>query len=82
MEAFKDDQVRSLMDKYTAICKNLSEKYSCDFIDLQAMLDDYFKFRHPTSLSSDRVHPNPIGATLIAREFLKHCGFDSEHISK
>ena len=79
MEAFKDDQIRSLMDKYTDVCKRLSEKYSCYFIDLQAMFDNYFKFKHPTFLSSDRVHPNQIGATLIAREFLKHCEFDSEH---
>ena len=82
MEAFKDDQIRSLMDKYTDVCKKLSEKYGCEFISLQETLDNYFKFRHPTSLSSDRVHPNQIGATLIAREFLKRCGFEYDHISK
>ena len=80
MEPFKDDQIRSLMDKYTEVCKNLSEKYGCEFINLQEMLDAFFKFRHPTAIAGDRVHPNPIGATLIAREFLKHCGFDPEHI--
>ena len=80
MEPFKDDQIRSLMDKYTEVCKNLSEKYGCEFINLQEMLDAFFKFRHPTAIAGDRVHPNLIGATLIAREFLKHCGFDPEHI--
>ena len=24
----------------------------------------------------DRIHPNQVGATLMAREFLKHCDFD------
>ena len=80
MEAFKDDQIRSLMDKYTEICRSLAEKYGCEFISLQEMFDEYFKFRHPTSIASDRVHPNSVGATLIAREFLKRCGFDFAHI--
>ena len=80
MEPFKDDQVRSLMDKYTEVSKKLAEKYGCEFINLQEMFDDFFKFRHPTAIAGDRVHPNQIGATLIAREFLKRCGFDPEHI--
>ena len=80
MEPFKDDQIRSLMDKYTEVCKNLSEKYGCEFINLQELFDNYCKFRHPTFLARDGIHPNPIGATLIAYEFLKHCDFDPHHI--
>ena len=32
--------------------------------------------RHSSYVAWDRVHPNQIGATLMAREFLKKCDFD------
>lgn len=80
MEPLRNDPMRKRMDEYDEICKRLAEKYGCVFIDLQKMFDDYFKFRHSSSISHDRAHPNQIGATLIAREFLKHCGFDHGHI--
>jgi hypothetical protein len=43
------------------------------------MFDRYFAHQHSCYIAWDRVHPNQIGATLIAREFLKHCGFDYNH---
>ena len=27
----------------------------------------------------DRIHPNQIGATLMAKEFLKYCDFNYNH---
>ena len=79
MEPNKDDWMRARMDEYSAICRKLAEKYACIFIDTQAMFDRYFKHQHSAYIAWDRVHPNQIGATLIAREFLKHCGFDYNH---
>lgn len=76
MEPFKDDPMRKRMQEYSQICKNISEKYGCRFIDIQNMFDDYFKVRHSTSVAWDRVHPNQVGAVLIAREFLRCCDFD------
>ncbi len=76
MEPNKNDPMRKRMDEYGAVCKELAEKYAAEFIDLQAMFDEYFQHRHSSFIAWDRIHPNPAGATLIAREFLKHCGFE------
>lgn len=79
MEPLKADPMRARMDEYGAICRRLADKYGCIFIDLQAMFDNYFKYQHSAFIAWDRIHPNEIGATIIAREFLKHCGFDYNH---
>ena len=79
MEPNPADTMRARMDEYGAVCQSLAEKHGCIFIDTQAMFDNYFKHQHSTFIAWDRVHPNQIGAMLIAREFLKHCGFDYNH---
>lgn len=80
MEPNKEDPMRYRMDEYGAICKRLAEKYDCVLIDLQTMFDEYFKYRHSSYIAWDRIHPNLIGATMIAKEFLKYCEFDYEHL--
>lgn len=80
MEPNSNDVMRARMDEYGRICRELAEKYGCIFIDLQEMFNKYFKHRHSSFIAWDRVHPNQIGATIIAREFLKHCDFDYNHI--
>ena len=79
MEPNKSDTMRARMDEYGAIVKRLAEKYGCELVDLQAMFDRYFRHRHSTYIAWDRIHPNQMGATLIAREFLRHCDFDFGH---
>lgn len=79
MEPNKNDPMRARMDDYGAVCKKLAEEYGCEFVDLQAMFDKYFKHRHSSFIAWDRIHPNQVGATVIAREFLSHCGFDPMH---
>lgn len=79
MEPNAQDEMRACMDTYGAICRRLAEKHGCILIDLQEMFHHYFKFQHSSYIAWDRVHPNQIGATLIAREFLRHCEFDYEH---
>ena len=79
MEPNRDDWMRKRMDEYGAVCRRLSEKYGCRLVDLQAVFDDYFKHRHSSYIAWDRVHPNLIGATVIARAFLEHCSFDYGH---
>ena len=79
MEPLKEDRMRSRMDEYGAICRKLAEKYGCEFIDLQAMFNEYFVNKPTTFIAGDRVHPNMIGSTLIAREFLSRTGFDYLH---
>ena len=76
IEPNREDPMRKRMDEYGAICARLAEKYGCTFIDLQALFEKYCQVRHSAFIAWDRVHPNEIGAMLIAREFLRHCDFD------
>lgn len=79
MEPNRGDAMRARMDEYGDICRRLAEKHGCAFVDLQAAFDRYFVYRHSAYIAWDRVHPNEIGAMMIAREFLAHTGFDAAH---
>lgn len=79
MEPNRNDKMRARMDEYTAIMRGLAEQYGCVFVDFQQMYEDYCKIRHSSYIAWDRVHPNQVGATLMAREFLEKCGFDYGH---
>ncbi len=76
MEPLREDMMRKRMDEYVGICKKLAEKYGCIFVDFQKMYEDYCQIRHSSYIAWDRIHPNQVGATLMAREFLKKCKFD------
>lgn len=76
MEPNSEDMMRNRMNKYVEICRALSEKHNCIFVDFQKMYEEYCKIRHSSYISWDRIHPNQVGATLMAREFLKLCDFD------
>ncbi|MBE6783166.1 MAG: GDSL family lipase [Ruminococcaceae bacterium] len=76
MEPLREDMMRKRMDEYVEICRKLAEKYGCIFVDFQKMYEDYCKIRHSSYIAWDRIHPNQVGATLMAKEFLKNCDFD------
>jgi lysophospholipase L1-like esterase len=76
MEPLKEDKMRARVDEYGAICKKLAERYGCTLVDFQAMYDKFFEDKHSSFIAWDRIHPNEIGATLMAREFLSKCGFE------
>lgn len=76
IEPNSDDMMRKRMNEYVEICRRLSEKHDCIFVDFQKMYENYCKIRHSSYIAWDRIHPNQIGATLMAKEFLKHCDFD------
>lgn len=80
IEPNRDDPMRARMDEYTEICCRLAEKHDCIFVDFQGMFEKYCKIRHSSYLAWDRVHPNRIGAALMAREFLSHCEFDYNNL--
>lgn len=80
MELNKADWMRARMDEYGQICKELAEKHGCILVDIQAAFDRFFAHRHSAYIAWDRVHPNQIGATIIAREFLSKCAFDYTHL--
>lgn len=79
MEPNREDAMRKRMDTYCEICRKLAAKYGCRLVDFQMMYEHYCTIRHSTCIAWDRVHPNQMGATLMAREFLEQCGFDYAH---
>ncbi len=76
MEANREDFMRKRIDEYVAICKRLAEKHGCIWVDLQQIFESYCQTHHSSRLAWDRIHPNLVGATLIAKSFLKAAGFD------
>ncbi len=76
IEPLREDAMRKRIDEYVAICKRLAEKHGCRFVDFQQMYEDYCQIRHSSYIAWDRIHPNQIGATLMAKEFFKQCDFD------
>lgn len=76
MEPNMEDKMRKRMEDYVVICRELAKKHNCILVDFQKMYDKYCSVRHSSYVAWDRVHPNQIGATLMAREFLKKCDFD------
>lgn len=79
MEPCREDAMRKRMDEYVAICRELAETHGCVFVDFQKMYENYCSVRHSSYVAWDRIHPNQIGATLMAKEFLKYCDFDYHH---
>lgn len=76
IEPIREDWVRKRMDEYVAISKKLADKHGCRFVDFQKMYEDYCQMRHSSFIAWDRIHPNKIGSTLMAKTFLKECEFD------
>ncbi len=76
IEPNKNDMMRTRMEEYINICRNLADKYNCTLVDFQKMYDKYCSIRHSSYIAWDRVHPNQIGATLMAKEFLEKRGFE------
>ncbi len=75
IESNRADAMRRRMDDYSAICRKLAAKYGLYLVDFQQVYEDYCKIRHSTYIAWDRVHPNQVGATLMARAFLALCDF-------
>lgn len=76
MEPNKNDPMRARMDEYGVIVKNAAKRNHVLCVDLQAAFDSYFRYYYSASIAWDRVHPDPVGHTIIARAFLNAIGFD------
>ncbi len=76
MEPNQQDPMRARMDEYSAIIRELAEKYQLPLVDLQAGWDRLFQYMHPCNIAWDRIHPNQTGCMYIAKQFLKVVGFD------
>jgi lysophospholipase L1-like esterase len=76
MEPYREDPMRSLMDRYGEAVKRQAEKHGCVLVDLQRDFDEYLKHYSAQSVTWDRIHPDIVGHTIIARAFLRAAGFE------
>jgi len=76
VEPNTEGMMRARIDEYVEICKKLADKHNCILVDFQNLFEDYCKIRHSSFIAWDRVHPNYVGATLMAKEFLSKCEFE------
>ena len=74
IEPNRADAMRARMDQYGAIVRKIAARHGALFIDTQAAFDDVLQHMHPNAIAWDRVHPNIIGHSIIARAFLKAIG--------
>lgn len=76
IESNDDDPMKVKMKEYALVMRETAKKYGLLCIELQSEFDEYLKYRHPTALTWDRIHPGWTGSMIIARKFLKSVGFD------
>ncbi|MBI3829566.1 MAG: SGNH/GDSL hydrolase family protein [Planctomycetes bacterium] len=77
IESSRADAMRARMDEYGAAVKKVAKARGALCVDTQAAFNAYLKHAHSASLAWDRVHPNVIGHTILARAFLKSVGLDA-----
>jgi len=75
IEPNRTEPMRNMMDQYGAVVKELAEKYQAQLVDTQSAFDSVLSDLHPMALAWDRIHPNHVGHTVLARAFLQTLGY-------
>ena len=76
VESLKDEPMRAMMDRYSAVCRKVAQRNDCIFVDVQAAFDDAMKHCHSARLSWDRVHPNQVGHMVISLAWMRAMEFE------
>lgn len=75
LESNPQDRLRSMMDRYGEIVKEVAKSEKAFLVDTQAYFDRAIEWMDPLKLAEDRVHVNLTGHMIIARAFLNGIGF-------
>ena len=78
IEANPADAMRARMDEYGTIVKKIAKKHGALVVDTQAAFNRVLEHMHSAAIAWDRIHPNHIGHTILARAFLDAVGFEWE----
>jgi lysophospholipase L1-like esterase len=76
IEPNKEDTMRSHIDFFIQIAKEIAEKHGAIFVDTQKSFDEFCKVHYSAALSLDRIHPNTAGHMILAKAFLNAIKFD------
>ncbi|MDQ7048383.1 MAG: SGNH/GDSL hydrolase family protein [Enterobacterales bacterium] len=61
-----NDPMRIMMLQYAKKVAQIAAQWDLACVDLQAVFDQFMKFRDPASISQDKIHLNKIGHMMIA----------------
>lgn len=75
LEPNRRDAMRARMDEYGGIVRDIAAARGTLFADTQAAMAGLLKQYHSAYIAWDRVHPNIIGHTVIAKAFLDAVGY-------
>jgi lysophospholipase L1-like esterase len=75
LEPNRSDAMRAMMDRYGAAVKDIAAKYGTLCVDTQAAMAGLLRNYHSAAVAWDRVHPNIVGHTVLAKSFLDAVGF-------
>ncbi|MDR2305149.1 MAG: SGNH/GDSL hydrolase family protein [Treponema sp.] len=76
MEPNPGEPMRKMMDRYGTIVRETAKKHECILVDLQERFNEYLQHYSAQSISWDRIHPDIVGNTIIARAFLDALDFE------
>ncbi len=76
IESLTTDHMRGRMDEYGEAVRRVAEKTGAIFVDTQAAFNQFLAHYHSAYIAWDRVHPNHVGHTLLAKAFLDAMDFD------
>jgi len=82
IEPNRAEPMRSMMDEYGKVIRQLAEKYQAILVDTQAAFDAVLVCLLPTALAFDRVHPFSAGHMILARAFLQAVGYEWQQDKK
>jgi lysophospholipase L1-like esterase len=75
IEPNPQDAMRAKMDQYGEVVKKIAEESGSIYVDTQAAFEPVLKAYYPAYLAWDRVHPNHVGHTVLAKAFLRAIDF-------
>jgi lysophospholipase L1-like esterase len=76
LEPNRSDAMRSRMDEYGRIVRQIAEDNGTMFVDTQMAFDRVLVHLYSATLAWDRVHPTTAGHMVLARSLLNALGFD------
>lgn len=79
LEPNRNDPMRRRVDEYGEIVRRTAREYGTLLADTQVAFDRILAHRYSGMIAWDRVHPNLIGATVLARVLLEALDFDYAH---
>lgn len=71
-----NEKMRTMVEQFAAIAKQLAVKNNLLYVDVQSKVDQFLTQQSSYILTQDRVHPNVQGSMLVAKTWLDAIDFN------